>query len=706
MLQNIKRGIPFILLLIGLALVAVSCAPQQVEVTVPVEVTRLVEVTKEVPIEPEVEIPFQDLWASSGHADTEAEAFRHWDEDDPPVVSLACAKCHSTLGYLDFLGADGSEAGLVNVEVTALENNGIQCIACHNDVSTSKTSVIMPSGIELTNLGDESRCMECHQGRESKLSVDNRIAEAAGVETAQEADPDTVLADLGFANVHYFAAAATKYGTFAKGGYEYDGKAYDGVFAHVEEFDTCFECHDSHSLQVRAEACVLCHGEGEFQDFRMEGSAMDYDEDGDITEGIAYEIAGLQEKLYAEIQAYATGVAGIGIVYDVQSYPYFFIDTDGNGTVTEGEATYSNRYVSWTPRLLRAAYNYQFSLKDPGAFAHGGKYIIQLLCDSIEDLNADAACKHRSDAGHFDGSADAFRHWDPGTRADGVVSASCAKCHSADGLPFFLKEGINVSTLPSNGFMCSTCHDGANWPARYEVAATTFPSGVKIDSGNPDNNLCMSCHQGQESGASVNEVVTGKDADTVLEGQSFINVHYFAAGATRYGSEVGGGFEFPGKEYVGYFEHVPGYQSCTNCHDAHELEVQKDACLGCHVGVEDVTSIRMSAVDYDGDGDVTEGMAGEIETLIDALYAAMQTYTAGNEATAGIVYNPGRYPYFFDEAGKNYSTWTPTLLEAAYNYQFALKDPGGFAHNAKYIIQLLIDSIEALGGDVSEMTRP
>ena len=88
------------------------------------------------------------------------------------------------------------------------------------------TSVIMPSGIELTGLGDESRCMQCHQGRESTVSV-NAAIEAVGV------DDDVVSEDLRFRNVHYYAAAATKYGTMAKGGYEYEGKMYDANFAHV-----------------------------------------------------------------------------------------------------------------------------------------------------------------------------------------------------------------------------------------------------------------------------------------------------------------------------------------------------------------------------------------------------------------------------------------------------------------------------------------
>ena len=38
-------------------------------------------------------------WSGSGHAASNAEAFRHWDEDDPAVVEVACGKCHSTEGY-------------------------------------------------------------------------------------------------------------------------------------------------------------------------------------------------------------------------------------------------------------------------------------------------------------------------------------------------------------------------------------------------------------------------------------------------------------------------------------------------------------------------------------------------------------------------------------------------------------------------------
>lgn len=668
-------------------------------------------------------------WTGSGHAASDAEAFRHWDEDDPAVVALACAKCHSTAGYVEFLSS-----GEVTVETPAEENQGIQCVACHNQAALSKDSVVMPSGIELAGLGDEARCMECHQGRHSTVSVNKNIAAAAGVEIAEvaedaedpvmeaigaaaaaaaEVDADTVFEELGFANIHYFPAAATKYGTFAKGGYEYPGKTYDGNFAHVEEYDTCIECHSPHTLEVQAEGCVMCHGDGEISSYRMEGSAVDYDGDGDIEEGIAGEINGLQEALYTAIQAYASTTVGTGIVYDAHSYPYFFIDGDGDGAVTEGEAAYPNKYAAWTPRLLRAAYNYQMSVKDPGAAAHGGKYIIQLLYDSIEDLGADVSALHRNDHGHFMGSAEAFRHWDE----DGAVSSSCAKCHSATGLQTFAQEGVNVTAEISNGMLCETCHSG-EWPGRLTFESVTFPSGASVTVAEGDESgLCMQCHQGRSSTVTVDGMVADLPGDEVAESLRFSNVHYFAAGASRYGTEVKGGYEFAGKEYAGFFPHVAGYDTCTSCHDAHVLEVKTDECFTCHAGYEDTHDIRMSDVDYDGDGDVEEGIAGEVETMAGALYEAIKAYSA--EIGFPVIYDSHSYPYFFADSDgdgevspgegiypNRYSTWTPNLLEAAYNYQYALKDPGGFAHNGKYVLQLIYDSIEAVGGDVSGLTRP
>ena len=137
-----------VLLLIGLMAILVLIAacggdepPQVVKETVIVQetvevevvVTKEVEVMVEATAEPSVEVPFEEAWAGSGHADAEAEAFRHWDEDDPAEVPANCAKCHSTPGMQDFLGVDGSEFGVVNN--AAPLGSTVECVACHNDVT-------------------------------------------------------------------------------------------------------------------------------------------------------------------------------------------------------------------------------------------------------------------------------------------------------------------------------------------------------------------------------------------------------------------------------------------------------------------------------------------------------------------------------------------------------------------------------------------
>lgn len=717
-----------ILLLIGLIAVlalVVGCGgqeqpPQVVKETVvvveTVEVEKEVVVTEEVMVEataePSVEVPFEELWANSPHNDEEAEAFRHWDEDDPAEVPDRCAKCHSAPGMQDFLGVDGSEVGVVNS--AAALGSTVECVACHNQATLVKDSVMFPSGVEVTGLGNEAICMECHQGRASKVSVDSAIEEAGLT------DMDTTSEDLGFTNIHYYAAAATQAGNTAMGGYEYEGNVYDAKFAHVDEFDTCIGCHNSHTLELQVEECQACHPDAasaeDMRNIRMAGSLVDYDGDGDLEEGIYYEIEGLREMLYEAMQAYSSEVAGTPIVYDAASYPYFFDDA--------GE-----RFGSWTGRLAKAAYNYQTSLKDPGAYAHGGKYIIQLLYDSIEDLNAalstpvDLSNARRIDHGHFAGSEEAFRHWDEDDPAE--VPASCSKCHSAEGLPLFHKDSTTITQEPSNGFQCATCHASlsADEATIYTFEEVEFPSGLVITAEQSDENtlLCMNCHQGRESTTSVNEAIGDSPADEVADGLGFRNIHYFAAGATRYGTQAKGIYEYEGQAYSGYFDHVNIADSCTDCHNTHALEVEVEKCGECHDGVEsneDLQAIRISEVDYDGDGDVEEGIAGEITTMHEALYAAIQDYAANTLGTA-IVYDSYAYPYFFidgngngeadpDEAnyGNRYVTWSPRLLQAAYNYQYAAKDPGAFAHNPAYVIQALYDSIDDVGGDVSGMTRP
>ncbi len=668
---------------------------------------------------PLAQAPFFDLWSSSPHADAKAEAFVHWDSASPAVVPATCAKCHSSSGFLDFAA---------NGKVSADQPVGsvISCTTCHNDTTLAMTSVTFPSGTVIDNLGREAVCMTCHQGRASGKTVDDAIT------NAKLTDPDQPSQDLGFTNIHYFAAAATRYGTEVKGGYEYTGQSYEPLFAHVDNMNKCQDCHDPHTLQIKVDKCQACHTnvktEDDLKNIRMNSSLIDYNGNGNITEGIWYEVDGLRQMLYKAIQNYAKEVAGTAIVYDEATNPYFFIDTNANGVADKEELTSANKYASWTARLSKAAYNYQTAIKDPGGFAHNGKYIIQLLYDLINDLDSrltdkvDLTTANRDSPGHFNGSATAFRDWD----ATNLVPATCVRCHDAAGLPMYIANGTTIAVPPTDGLACTTCHDSLTKYTRYQVQTVTFPSTQKVafDAQHMDANLCILCHQGRESGASVAaSLSTFKDPDAPSDKISFKNIHYFAAGATLFGTDAKGWYEYPGKKYVGRNLHVENFNTCTDCHDVHSLKVQTQKCNGCH-GTTDVDAIRMnSKADYNGNGNTTEGLKAEVDGLREILLNAIYSY-AKNVTKQPIVYDTNTYPYFFSDLNGNgildpdeaksanaYKAWTPRLLEAGYNYQAATKDPGTFAHNFTYTAQVLYDSIADLNTKApveifSKLVRP
>ena len=670
----------------------------------------------------------QQLWMTSGHADTTSEAFNHWNLDNPPEVPTACAKCHSTPGFMDFV-ASGVVSNPVPVGTT------IECSACHTNQADGTLrdlpSVVFPSGATADGLGPMSLCAACHQGRASTDSVDAAIA-AAGV------GDDTPTSALPFVNAHYLAAAVTQFGTLARGGYQYAGKSYDGRFSHMDGANDCMDCHDSHSLAVDLNRCTTCHaGVVDPGDIRAYGSFADYDGDGDMTEGIYYDVQGTQAKLYSAILAYANIVIGAPIGYEEYTDPYFFTDTNGNGVIDPSEAVYANRYTSFTPRLLRAAYNYHFSRKDPGCFAHGGKYIIELLYDSLEDLNSamggavSMAGMHRIDEGHFDGSAEPFRHWD----ADGQVPSACARCHTPQGLPYFLENGANVEEEIPNGLFCSTCHTAP--PDIRTVGPVTFPSGESADLAD-NSNLCLLCHQGRASKSSVDSAIASGPGP-----YSFIAIHYSHAAAVFFGDEVHGGYEYPGKLYAGqksFANHMGRFDTCVECHMGTNTlrEVRQDSdhnvkkpnpedCVYCHG--QDISQpypgadparfsfwhIRPAQVpDYDGDGNKAESIKDEIWGLQAALYAQMQAY--GFAIGDPIVYDSHVDPFFFKDTngngvadpgeiqGSNSYSFNAKLLKAAYNYHASTKEPSGFIHNSRYIAQLLVDSIGDLGGNVAPYT--
>jgi hypothetical protein len=323
-------------------------------------------------------------WQLSGHGDAASEVFRHWDEDGE--VEAFCSKCHTTPGFAEF-AMNQSRTNHVPLST-------VDCASCHNsfnlfsndetrydDLVTNPAvePVLFPSGETATFNNASNLCMSCHQGLSSTDTVN---AEKANDVEQMPIDyvsynPETQ---------HYYAAAASLFGTEVRGGYEYAGETYRGanVFGVHQNIPAavgltdCVGCHmnadiedeaKKHTFLPKVADCTACHAGSTFP--TLAGSPSKNHDD----------IETLKGELLAAIQAYATtGDPGTGlpndspIQYSGSDYPYWF---------HPGPTIFPNSYVDFDFDMLTASYNYTVTDKEPGGYIHNGAYIKQLLYDSI-----------------------------------------------------------------------------------------------------------------------------------------------------------------------------------------------------------------------------------------------------------------------------------------------------------------------------------
>ena len=110
-----------------------------------------------------------------------------------------------------------------------------------------------------------------------------------------------------------------------------------------------------------------------------------------------------------------------------------------------------------------------------------------------------------------------------------------------------------------------------------------FPSGAEVIFGGKDadgnfvadeSNLCIAVPPGPliDRHRRPRSWVT-RIRRPPIEKIRFTNIHYFAAGATLFGNEVKGAYQYEGKEYVGQNVTHP-LNKCKDCHDVHALRGQ------------------------------------------------------------------------------------------------------------------------------------
>jgi hypothetical protein len=155
---------------------------------------------------------------------------------------------------------------------------------------------------------------------------------------------------------------------------------------------------------------------------------------------------------------------------------------------------------------------------------------------------------------------------------------------------------------------------------------------------------------------------------------------------------------------------------------SHAFEPEfNSACSGCHSGstsIDDLTPAFRPEDNWDGDP-ATKPKA-EVGVFQARLLAAIQAYCkfATDNGVSGakyVVYNPDAYPYFAVDNNKN-GVWDPgettapkfdtKTFRATFNYNLTVKEPGAWAHNPRYTVQILYDGIQDLAGNLTGLVRP
>src|SRR5215212_8022513 len=101
--MSMKKSLLLLGTVLLLAVILASCGGKPEPTSVPTEAPAPTVVPT-----PTIEVPNQVDWASSGDGGGDTEPFRQGGAatENPDGVPVTCAKCHTSAGYQDFLGAE------------------------------------------------------------------------------------------------------------------------------------------------------------------------------------------------------------------------------------------------------------------------------------------------------------------------------------------------------------------------------------------------------------------------------------------------------------------------------------------------------------------------------------------------------------------------------------------------------------------------
>jgi len=321
-----------------------------------------------------------------------------------------------------------------------------------------------------------------------------------------------------------------------------------------------------------------------------------------------------------------------------------------------------------------------------------------------------------SRSGHGDTNAAPWTTYDFKSR-----SGDCNRCHTTTG---FLKYITNnndsaawsiAADKTKEVLMCSACHLNYSYALRTTGPVTAnYAGGVTVYPDIGTSNLCLNCHAGRASGASVMNVQRNYTS------AAFVNSHYLTAGGTLFG-EIG--YEFTGRDYTdpGFYAHR--FIGTADSRGKAAVAAGSGPCVGCHLANKTQPGEKHTFKPYIVSGSKlsptceTSACHGPTSSTPiprdqdwlknswqlqyqDAL-AALKYILANNSYRKLDFINSS--PYFTNK--KWHSIEGPVAdivvsgmnnMGAAFNYNLLIHDKGGVAHNRYYTRRLLYDSIDWL----------
>lgn len=308
-----------------------------------------------------------------------------------------------------------------------------------------------------------------------------------------------------------------------------------------------------------------------------------------------------------------------------------------------------------------------------------------------------------------------FKQWQLSVHAappptPSIDNPDCARCHTARAFARNMAQSPpRAEGKAAPGVTCAACHDphsDANDSGVRVFGDVPLADGTLVPAGRAA--ACVTCHQTGVADPALH--ADGGEPFPFAVQAEMVYGHGAIETGGAYGSSFHGDAGMKLRNFTGDPDDPLYAEACVTCHmaptpasgphedrvGAHALKLTDGAfelvagnCDRCHAGL--LTFDRNLGHDYDGNG-TADGVQTEVSGLLENLHAALEAAD-----TLDGLSRPGG-PGTPVLVATDLSRTTPLLREAAFNYDFVVKDGSLGVHNTVYAVQLLQRTYERVTG--------